>query len=177
MSTYQLAQKSIADQVKKCLKQYHSELFDAGVSVDVLLAYAAKDANGDPVGPAVTTGGYACIAKIKIIGLKDRAAGRADCELILDGDRWNEFAGEERAAVIDHELTHLELCVGDDGLKRDDLERPRLRTRKHDHQFGWFDEVVRRHGKDSIEWQQYEHFEDVGYTQLWLPCIEQDART
>jgi hypothetical protein len=146
------------------------------VSVDVLMAYARRDGNGDPVGPALTLAGYQCLGKIKIMGTKDRAAGRGDVELLLDGDRWTELADEEQASVIDHELTHIELHVGDDGLKRDDLDRPRLRQRKHDHQFGWFDEVVRRHGRDSIEWQQYEHFAEVGYQQLWLPFIEEQAR-
>lgn len=176
MSTYQLAQKSIADQVKKCLEQYHGALFDAGVAIDVLMAYASKDANGDPVGPAVTLGGYPCVGKIKVIGLKDRAAGRADAELILDGDQWLAFSDEEQAAIIDHELTHLELQVDDSGLRRDDLERPKLRIRKHDHQFGWFDEVARRHGQDAIEWKQYEFFQETSYRQLWLPGIEAEVK-
>lgn len=172
MSTYSLAQKAICDQVKKCLKQYHGALFDAGVTVDVLLAYARRDANGDPVGPAVMCGGYACVGRIRIVSLKERVAGRADVELLLDGDRWLEFDDEEQAAIIDHKLTHLELQVDDQGLRRDDLDRPKLRIRKHDHQFGWFDEVVRRHGRDSIEWKQHEQFSEASYKQLWLPGIE-----
>ena len=46
MSTYSLAQKAICDQVKKCLKQYHGALFDAGVTVDVLMAFAAMTSIG-----------------------------------------------------------------------------------------------------------------------------------
>lgn len=113
------------------------------------------------------------MGKIKVMSLKDRAAGRADAELLLDGDRWPTFADEEQAAIIDHELTHLELCIGDDGLRRDDLDRPKLRVRKHDHQFGWFDAVARRHGEDSIEWQQYAQFTNTTYQQLWLPGMEE----
>ena len=172
MPVYERATKDTARQVNAVLKRYHGPLSDAGLTVDILMAAAKTDKNGDPVGPAVTHGGYPCLAKIKIVGLKDRAKGQADAELILDGDRWVELDTEEQVAVIDHELTHLELSIGDNGIRVDDIGRPKLRIRKHDHQFGWFDEVARRHGRDSIEVQQYEHFTEVGYRQLWLPFEE-----
>lgn len=175
MPSYERASKEISKAVGSVMKRFHGAMADAGVTIDVLTAYAKKDKNGDPTGPAVSLAGYPCIAKIKVISTKDRAAGRADAELLLDGDRWPELADEEQTAVIDHELTHLELSIGENGLRTDDLDRPKLRLRKHDHQFGWFDEVVRRHGRDSIEWQQYEHFTEVGYQQLWLPFVEEGA--
>lgn len=169
MSTYQMAEKAVAKLVAQVMKRFHGALDDAGVTVDVLMAHARTDKNGDPVGPALSLGGCACVGKIKVMSLKDRAAGRADAEMILDGDRWLEFADEVQAAIVDHELTHLELCIGDNGLRTDDLGRPKLRLRKHDHQFGWFDEIVRRHGENSIEWEQYAQFTNVTYQQLWLP--------
>jgi hypothetical protein len=36
----------------------------------------------------------------------------------------------------------------------DALDRPKLAMRKHDHQFGWFDEVAQRHGEASPEVRQ-----------------------
>ena len=176
MARYERASKEIAKQVKACLASFHGALDEAGVTIDTLMAYANVDANGDAVGPALTLGGYACVGRIKVMGLKDRAAGRADAELLLDGDKWNEFSDEEQSAIIDHELTHLELQVDDNGLRRDDLDRPKLRNRKHDHQFGWFDEVVRRHGRDSIELMQYDHFVETAYKQLWLPGVEEPVK-
>lgn len=172
MPTYCRAMKETAAQVRRVMKAYHGPLDEACVTCDVLMAHAKCDANGDPVGPAVTLGGYACIAKVKLMPVKDRAAGRADVEIVLDGDRWDELSAEEQDAVIDHELTHLELVVDDDGLRRDDLDRPKLRIRKHDHQFGWFDSVVRRHGAVSIEWQQHSQFMEYSYEQQWLPGME-----
>jgi hypothetical protein len=50
---------------------------------------------------------------------------------------------------------------------RDDLDRPKLRVRKHDHQFGWFDSIARRHGPASFEVQQYRKFNE-SHRQLWL---------
>ena len=172
MPTYCRATKETAAQVRRVLKQYHGVLADAGVTCDILMAHAKLDANGDPVGAAVTKGGYPCIGVVKVMPLKDRAAGRADAEIVLDGDRWDELSAEEQDAAIDHELTHLELVVDDSGLRRDDLDRPNLRIRKHDHQFGWFDCVARRHGTASFEWRQYEQFTEVSYKQLWLTGME-----
>jgi hypothetical protein len=177
MATYERASKETEKQVARVMKRYHSALEEAGVTVDVLMAYARRDGNGDPVGAALKLAGYQCIGTIRIIGTKDRAAGRRDTELLLDGDRFTELSGEEQDSVIDHELTHLELKVGDDGLRHDDLGRPKLRLRLHDHQFGWFDEIVRKHARDSIECQQFEHFMEASYKQLWLPFIEEGART
>ena len=73
-------------------------------------------------------------------------------------------------AVLDHELSHLELVTdGYGNVKHDDLERPRLRIALHDWQFGWFDAVARRHGSDATEVQQAKKlFEDEERRQLYL---------
>lgn len=74
----------------------------------------------------------------------------------------------------------LEVVEGDDGtikLKRDQQAeeetaskpvldsagRPKMRIRKHDRYFGWFDEVAKRWGPDSQESQQAQRFvEETG---------------
>ncbi len=175
MATYEKAEPAIAEHVAAVMVRYHGALDDAGVRIDTLMVHARRDAYGDPVGAALKLRGVPCMATIRVIGLKDRAAGRGDAEMLLDGDRWDQLGEAEQTAVLDHELTHLELHVGEGGVKRDDLGRPRLRRREHDHTFGWFDEIVRRHGRSSIEWQQWEHFEEVGYRQLWLPFVDETS--
>jgi len=168
MSTYQLAPKEVLRVVERMMKKFHPELHDAGVSVDCIFAHASTDKNGDAVGPALKHQGYPAGAVVKIIELKDRAAGRGDSEIVIDGDQWELWSELERDALIDHELTHLELVTDKDGvLIRDDLERPRLKSRKHDHQFGWFDCVARRHGESSFEVRQWNEFESKR-KQLWL---------
>jgi acetolactate synthase regulatory subunit len=170
MPTYQRAKKDVVAIVTRMMAKYHPELTDAGVTVDVLMAAAKLDADGDPVGPAVKAHGYPAGAVARITSVKERAAGRADTEIIVDADRWPDLASEQWNALLDHELTHFELRVNDKGqVERDDLDRPKLRMRKHDHQFGWFDAVVRRHGRDSIEWSQFDAFYEHAYKQLWLP--------
>lgn len=156
------------------MEQYHPALKENGVSIDIMLAHGPTNDEGDKLGPAVKHHGRACKAKIRVIGLKDRAAGRADAELILDGDVCDTWGDEEAAAIIDHELTHLELSTFEDGtIKRDDLERPKLRIRLHDIEFGWFDSVARRHKKHATEVQQaIELLDDHTFRQLYLPGVD-----
>lgn len=82
-----------------------------------------------------------------------------------------EYVGSspaERAALIDHELYHLELVRDKtDRLKRDYMGRPQLTIRLHDHQFGWFDAIAKRHGETSQECQQAQRFHS--HAQLYLP--------
>ena len=177
MTTYERAQDSTCDILAGVMDEFHPHLRDASVVVDILLAHAATDANGDTSGPALRLHGYPCCATIRIVGLKDRVAGRGDAEMLVDGDRCDTWSDEQLRAIFDHELTHLELQVSDQGnVRRDDIDRPLLRIRKHDHQFGWFDAVARRHGKHSIEVQQAHQLTAMDeLRQLYLPGIPEVA--
>lgn len=161
--------------VAEMLKKYHGELHSVGVTVETLFSHATLNKNGDPNGPGLSLHGYAAYAVVRINGLKDRTKGRADAEILLDGDIWWTLHDDVKRALIDHELEHIQLKVSKKrGLLRDDLDRPKLWIRKHDHQFGWFDAIVRRHGAASIELQQYEQFQEAR-SQKWLPFMESVA--
>lgn len=163
--------------IGRMMDRYHPQLRDAGVTVECLFAFATTDENGDTVGCAVKLHGYACKAVVRVLSLKDRTVGRGDVEIVIDGDNWDTWSEEERDALLDHELEHIELRVDNDGLViRDDLERPKLRLRKHDHQFGWFDSIARRHGRASGEVAQALAFHDQ-YSQLWLPYLDTPDQT
>lgn len=163
----------IAEIAAEVCRKYHGELEAAGVRVDYLFAHAKTDKNGDPVGAALKLGGYHAAAIVRVVGLKDRVKGHGDAEVIVDGDRWDEWSEERKAAILDHELTHLELIVDEDGVKRDDYGRPRLRCRLHDRQFGWFDAVARRHGPDAVEVEQAANLvDDLELRQLYLPGFD-----
>lgn len=179
MPTYQKADGAILAELSAVMRKYHGRLADAGVTVDVLMAYASRDENGDPIGHAIKHRGVVAKACIRIIGLKDRAAGRADAEMLIDGDEVDTWSEEELWALLDHELTHLELLVDREGnIKRDDLERPRLKLRPHDREFGWFDDVARRHRAYSFESQQArEMFEDYSFRQLYLPGMDMATKS
>lgn len=154
MPNYERAPDEVNELVQLVADTHHGELLAAGLKIDVLFAHAKKDKNGDPVGPALKHQGYRAKAIVKITGLKDRAKGLGDCELVIDGDEWDTWSLEERRALIDHELTHLKLVTREGVILRDDLSRPRLACRLHDVQVGWFVEVAARHGEASTEQQQ-----------------------
>jgi hypothetical protein len=159
--------------LSEVLEKHHPELHDAELIVDVLVAFATKNEQGEPRGPALSHGGYPATATVRINSLKQRVLGGGDALVTLDGDRCGDFSPLQQRAILDHELTHLELIVSDEGgVEGDDIGRPRLRLRKHDHQFGWFDAVVRRHGANSVEWSQFAAFRDQALKQTWLPGFE-----
>lgn len=173
MPTYVRADESVTDLVTEVMQAHHKELAEADVEVSVLMAHGKRDKSGRQVGAAITIGGYVCAGCIRITSLKERALGMADAVMLLDGDRWEDWSRERQAALVDHELMHLRITQRDE---TDDLGRPKLASRAHDRQFGWFDAVAARHGKNSFEWDQYNEFRatclaDSG-RQLWLPFDE-----
>lgn len=178
MPRYEKSPALVGQIVQRMTDRFHPQLRDAGVTVTCLMAYPLTDENGDSKGPALKHAGYPAQAVVKIVGLKERTDGRADAELVIDGDNWDVLTDAQRDALVDHELEHLELKYDKDGcLVRDDLDRPKLIIRKHDWQFGWFDSIVRRHGRDSIEHRQLTEFQAVGYEQRWLPFLDDPDQT
>ena len=144
--------------VNRMMEKYHGGLRDAGVTVGVLLAFATTDRNGDPVGDALLLHGVPCAAIVRIVPYKLRVQELPDAEIVIDERRWEEMSPEERDALIDHELQHLELQVSrrrkDKGqVLRDDCGRPKLKMRKHDFELGGFHVTVQHHGVHSIEYQ------------------------
>lgn len=167
--TYEVASENISRAIEGLMTTYHPALASHGVTLTVLLAHASRDANGDPSGAAIELNGYPCHATIKIVSLKDRVAGKGDAELVIDGDELDTWSNEQFAAIIDHELTHLKVMTDKQGnLKRDDIGRPVLKIRKHDHQYGWFEEVIERHGDNSFELQQLAAVGTKAVQQGWL---------
>jgi len=153
----------------KAMTAHHQPLTNAEVLITMLSASGPRDENGDVSGPAIKVGGYAAKACVRITSLKDRAAGLGDAVIIVDGDNCDTWSEAEFAAILDHELTHLELKVDQDGaIQRDDLGRPKLRMRKHDFHCGWFAEVAVRHKENSAEAQQLAEIGKQAVHQGWL---------
>lgn len=172
--TYERANPKVLKELDGVTEQYHGGLHDAGVTVDVLLAYAACDQNGDPRGPAITDRGTPALATIRVTALKERALGLGDAVMILDGNRIDEWSDAELVAVLDHELSHLEL----NPEKRDDLDRPKLKTVPHDMTIGGFELVARRHGQDAPEVQQVMNLlGDPERQQMLLPGFDSESES
>ena len=165
-ATYSTADQDILDRLAEVMRSFHRPLYDAGVRVGVLLA--ASD-----TGHAVTHGGYPALATIKVVSLKDRVHKQTDAELVIDSREWDELPGASRDALLDHELSHLELKkygyspvltadrepTGETQIhfERDDLDRPKLTSVKGDWNTGdGFAAVIARHGRAAVEFRNIE---------------------
>lgn len=178
MPIYEKAPAEAVEMVARMMERYHGPLRDAGVTVNLLFAHAKEDENEDKSAPALKLRGVQVAALVSIHNYKQRVQGLADAEIIFDGDRWDEWSPATKEALCDHELEHLTLVTDKDGnVKRDDIERPRLRMRLHDHEFGWFDAIARRHGNSAFEVQQAKQFVNETYQQQWLSFMDSPDST
>lgn len=129
--------------VDQLFKLFYQDLSRAEVTVEILHCQGGLRHHG-----------YAAAGTVKVNSLKDRAAGLADCRIVLDGDGWEKWDRKRRQALLDHELFHLELQRDkEEQIKADDLGRPKLRLRLHDHQLGVFEEVIARNKQHSFDAQ------------------------
>lgn len=175
-----IAEPELHARVKKLIAQHHRALAHWGVTVSVLVSDKPLRHHG-----------AAAAAIVRISPPRERAQGCADATITLCGATWETREPETQDAILDHELTHLvvqtrparardngkpgELEDGAlDGFmaKLDDDDRPKLKIRPHDHQFGWFEEVAERHGAASLEVQQAQQLA-VGTTGqvFWLAAL------
>lgn len=154
MPTFERCPKTVEQLAREILSKFetHAPVLDAGVKIDFVFAYGDRDERDNLTSDALTKNGIRALGITRAIPLKDRALGRGDAEISLDGDWWKDATDEERAGLLDHELHHIELKHDKAGnIQFDDLGRPKLRMRKHDYEFGWFKVIASRHGNHSLE--------------------------
>lgn len=128
--------------------QFYDCLNTAGVTFSVLMV----ENHGS--GPPISAGGYPALACVAKTSQHQRAAGSPDIIFQIDAKRWLEMTEDQRAALVDHELHHIELTEDGDapeGFALDPQGRPKITMRKHDYQFGWFTAIAERHGANSPE--------------------------
>lgn len=156
MPTYQKAPPEINELANDILCQFetHQALLYARVKLDFVFAFGDVDEDsGEKVNDAITVRGRRVYGEARKIKLKDRAMGRGDAEICLDGDWWNyEGTPAQKRALLDHELHHITPKVDKAGnVKLDDLGRPEIKLREHDVEVGWFSVIAARHGEDAME--------------------------
>jgi hypothetical protein len=169
MPIYHKCGQSVRDLANDVLCQFdtHRPLLDCKLSIDLVFAYAKADKDGVKQGPAITKNGVPALGVTRVVSLKDRALGRGDAEVCLDGDWWNTASEEQQKALLDHELHHISVKIDKRGLVRDDLGRPVLQMRKHDYEFGWFKVVAERQGAASVERRQAALMMDESGQAFW----------
>ena len=173
MPIYESAGDDVREIVAEVMEKYHGQLHEAGVEIAVKMAVAKRDKDGRPRLPALKVRGVPANGAIRVTTPLERSMDVGDAIMLLDGEQWPDWSDAQRRALIDHELTHLIVAdTGDDDKDTDDYGRPKLSIRPHDREFGWFDEVAKRHGEHSFEHSQLAAFRksciDPGGSQLWL---------
>jgi len=146
-TTYEAATEEVKSMVRTIMGKWHADLVKEDVRVGCIMAYNGESA-------AVKHGGYPAAATMKVVSLKDRVEKKYEAELLIDQTWWNEAQKKHREALIDHELSHLELVPDEEegGFKRDDLGRPKLKIKLGDWNAGdGFKVVVERHGDYANE--------------------------
>lgn len=106
-TTYHSAEPEARPIVDALLAKHYQDLLDAGVTVGLWFVLAPRDKDGEPTGPALKFHGYAAAGIVKVNSLKDRAQGKPDATIFLDGDEWQRWSDDRQRAVLDHELYHL----------------------------------------------------------------------
>lgn len=170
MATFIKCPKAVSDLALEILCEFptHKPLLDAKAQIAYVFAHGERDEDGNVVTPALKKNGVVALGIAKILGLKDRALGRGDAEVSIDGDWWEKASDEERRALLDHELHHFAVKASVQGvIETDDLNRPKLRIRKHDFEFGWFAIIAERHGESSLERQQAQSIMDAAGQLFW----------
>lgn len=141
---YSPASKDVDDRIERLRAKYHQNL--EGATIQALFVFS------DEPGQVLQHQGYPAAGVTKIVSTKERAAGLADALIVIDRYVYAGLSAKRKDALLDHELYHLDRAFDKDGIaKVDVLGRPKLVMRQHDHQLGWFDEIARRHGEDSME--------------------------
>lgn len=150
MKSYSHASDDVLRTIERMRLEYYSPDLD-GVTVAALFVFDLEVTE-----PVLTHGGYPAQAVCRITPVRDRALGVADAVILIDRSNWLMLGAKQRDALIDHELHHLERIVDEETElpKTDAVDRPKLRIRKHDHQYGWFDAIAQRHGDASPEVRQ-----------------------
>ena len=150
--TYDAAGGDVLEVHNALCARYYKWINEQGVTFNMLMGYGPRDKDGNITAPAIMLHGHAAAATVKINSLKDRVKGMNDVTIEIDGDLWPTWSNEQRNAVLDHELYHLEPHQNADGSPElDDCGRPRLTLRKHDFHFGGFAEIASRHRDVAFE--------------------------
>jgi hypothetical protein len=128
--------------------KWHPHLAD--VAIDVLTVCEYDEESGEEL-PCLKHHGYPAAATIKVMSHERRAQGAGDALLTIDAIAWHALAYLARVALLDHELTHVELVKKDGAVALDDLRRPKLKLRLHDIKIEGFESVMARHREHALE--------------------------
>jgi hypothetical protein len=138
--------------VGQVMHKHHASLETNKIKIGTVFVETDADETTGAVPPALTDHGMPCAAKIRLAPTRDRILHGYDAVLEIDALEWEGLSGQQRTALIDHELTHVCFKSNKEGeYVRDAYGRPKLELRPHDWEVSGFDAVVQRHKGDAVE--------------------------
>ena len=143
--------------LENLLKEERYQFFeDYEVKVVMFFKYGKRDKDVNLKKNAISKNGAPCAAQVRLISAFNRQTDNYDVKIILDGDIWKDLSKEERIAVVDHELSHIQIVVDADGepvMINEQSDKVKLKCIHDDIQMWGFSEIIDRHGKNSQELQ------------------------
>ena len=124
------------------IKQHRDDLTEAKAKFTLLLAFS-----DDSEKPALKRRGKAVAGRVVVNSTQDRAEGKADATITVDGESWGLRSETRRRALLHHELCHVGCHRG----QRHPDGRPKLFGVDADWETDGFDEVVAIYGDDAQE--------------------------
>lgn len=163
---YEVCGEDVKELVRRMADKFHPDVIESEVSVECIFCDAGVDEHGEPK-PAVKLRGVPCAAVIKRTTVEQRTQGMSDATIIIDKRRWEELTDPERAALIDHELEHIDVQREEDGaVKADSAGRPVIKLKLHDWECAGFRVIAERHKDAALEVQAMIQFEQSPDGQL-----------
>jgi len=154
MKIYELADDSVHDLLKEAISAYHNMIGKLEIKFG-LIRVTSVDKKGEPdEKPALkSSSGHAAAAQISLVSKKDQLSKNYEVEILFDGPMWDGMTDKKRLAILDHELTHIEIAKDKDGhAKIDDLTgKPKLKLIPDQFHLWGFLDIAKRHGEDSSE--------------------------
>jgi hypothetical protein len=124
------------------LDAYRDDLRKADARVTLLFAFSESDGKH-----ALMKHKHRVLGRCQVNSTQDRAEGKGDATITLDGEWWALALPNRRRALLHHELSHIAPWCE----KHDPLGRPKLSSRPGDWENDGFDEVVEIYGDDAPE--------------------------
>ena len=150
----EIADRELHDIVYGVMSKYHPELKNAGIKVTVFLVKSISR-SGEILDnePVLKSNGHEASATIRRASHSELQLGSGDVIIEIDSFVWRTYLKEDsRIALLDHELCHIGLRRNKNGkIRMSPTGRSVIKMIQHDANIGLFYDVVKRHGKESIE--------------------------
>jgi hypothetical protein len=151
--TYKRAGVKVETMSANILAKYHRQLHDVGIRADIVLVNAGADKLG-MAKPALKVHGRTCAATVTITKVLQRILNVADVIIQIDEQIWKAVDAATQRSILDHEFEHVQLDYDKKGnVQIDAADRPLLKIKPHDADFGIFQSIVKRHGDAAIDTQ------------------------